>query len=285
MENETTKHETRWHRLLGKLLEGLLTPVGISVYTEVPVMSDPPKADILLLTKETKGKWTPEQMERLPDGIREKKANHILLEFKHTESLSIDPRWQTGMYERLYKSSKGLKKKEARIFVISSKKPRKSTLEKFGYCTTDKKGVYSSVNVMLESIILISLNDLANTPHNAYIKCFASRKKERVTAFNIFHRMPPDSFSSAFKQFMAGLYGIWFTGGDNMDLEITPEHVEEMGRIFGEHLLSSMPLEKKMKGIKPKEILSMYKPEEILSIFEPEELQRFLDKLQFKKQE
>ncbi len=83
MTDETEEPKIKWHRLLAQLLEELLTPVGISVHPEVPVMSEPPKTDILLLTKENKGKWTPEQMARLPDGIREKKADHILLEFKY----------------------------------------------------------------------------------------------------------------------------------------------------------------------------------------------------------
>jgi hypothetical protein len=46
------KSKTRWHSLLGKLLEELLVSVGISVYTEFPVMSEPPETDILLLRKE-----------------------------------------------------------------------------------------------------------------------------------------------------------------------------------------------------------------------------------------
>lgn len=44
--------KTQWHRLLGKHLELLLTPVGITVQTEPQVMSEPPKVDILLLRRE-----------------------------------------------------------------------------------------------------------------------------------------------------------------------------------------------------------------------------------------
>jgi len=56
MENTETP-KTRWHELVAKMLEELLTPVGIEVYTEFPVMADPPKADILLLRKDEPG-WT-----------------------------------------------------------------------------------------------------------------------------------------------------------------------------------------------------------------------------------
>ncbi len=45
METSNTP-KTRWHRLLGTLLEKLLSPVGVTVSTEVPIMSNPPQADI-----------------------------------------------------------------------------------------------------------------------------------------------------------------------------------------------------------------------------------------------
>lgn len=79
---------TRWHQLLGKEFELLLTQVDIIVYTEIQVMSEPPKADILLLQRERKA-WTVAQKALLPDGIRDSRARHILLEFKYTESLTL----------------------------------------------------------------------------------------------------------------------------------------------------------------------------------------------------
>jgi hypothetical protein len=35
---------TPWHRILARLLELLLTPLGVTVQTELPVISDPPKS-------------------------------------------------------------------------------------------------------------------------------------------------------------------------------------------------------------------------------------------------
>ena len=69
---------TRWHRLLGKLLEEWLTPVDIAVQTEVPLLSEPPQADILLL-RHSGSRWTKEQAERLPDGLRQSRASHLLI--------------------------------------------------------------------------------------------------------------------------------------------------------------------------------------------------------------
>ena len=42
------------HQLLGKVLEIVLTPVDITVESELQVMSEPPKADVLLLRRRGK---------------------------------------------------------------------------------------------------------------------------------------------------------------------------------------------------------------------------------------
>ncbi|MCL4867933.1 MAG: hypothetical protein KJ063_03105 [Anaerolineae bacterium] len=81
--------KTFWHRLLALLLTYILTPINIHVQTDVPVMGDPPEVDILLLRREGK-QWTPEQRERLPDGIRDGSAHTVLVEFKATESINLD---------------------------------------------------------------------------------------------------------------------------------------------------------------------------------------------------
>jgi len=54
MTNSSKSPRTLWHQLLGKVLEELLPPVGITVYVDFPVMSQPPQADIVLLRREQK---------------------------------------------------------------------------------------------------------------------------------------------------------------------------------------------------------------------------------------
>ena len=160
------------------MLKRLLTPTGITVITDVPVMSEPPEADILLLRREHK-KWTKEQKERLPDGIRDTDAGHVLLEFKYSESINKKAFCQTLCYDYLYRSSQKLKKHEVKTFLLSAKTPNEATLKKFAYYPWKKPGVYHSKNTFLEDILLILLNELSDEPHNAWIKCFASKKKEK----------------------------------------------------------------------------------------------------------
>ncbi|MDM8557010.1 hypothetical protein QUF75_19975 [Desulfococcaceae bacterium HSG7] len=271
----TETPQTRWHRLLGKLLEELLTPVGIDVSTELPVMADPPEADILLLRRE-KSKWSAEQSERLPDGVRDSRAGHILIEFKYTESVNLSAFRQTVGYDFFYKRSKNLSDRQVQTFLISSKNTRKATLERFDYFPTDKDGVYRSGNPLLQSIPLLMLNDLSDQPHNAYFKCFASRKSQKRAAFKLLNRQHIDRFSMKLYWLIQGLWNKWFSkGGDSMQQEeLTPERVMEMGKMLGDAYLALLSPEERLAGLKLEDRLAG------LSI---KEIREYLHKLENKK--
>ena len=64
------------HQLLARLLEIVLTPMDIAVESEVPVMSEPPRADVLLLRRRGKA-WTTAQRDLLPDGVRDRNAQRV----------------------------------------------------------------------------------------------------------------------------------------------------------------------------------------------------------------
>jgi len=155
-EEESTK-KTLWHQILGRIFKFLLPPLGINVLTDVKVMIKAPEADILLLRREGK-KWSEQQRKRLPDGIRDSHATHILIEFKATESLSKDAFIQAAAYEYFYKQSQKLTDDEIQTFVISAKQPQKANREQYGYRTQIKAGVYQSDNISFNHITLISLS-------------------------------------------------------------------------------------------------------------------------------
>jgi len=81
--------QRQWHRFLAKGFELSVGQQGVLVIAEVEVTQNPPKVDILLLRRDTAA-WTPEQLALLPDGIRDCNAGHVLIEFKYTESLTVD---------------------------------------------------------------------------------------------------------------------------------------------------------------------------------------------------
>ena len=261
---------TRWHRLLAKLLEEALGPVGISVFADFPIMANPPEADILLLRNEKEG-WTRDQKARLPDGIRDCRAGHVLLEFKYTESVGRRALSQTVSYDHLYRQSQKRKDVSARdicTFLISSKTPAKKTLAKFGFLATAWPGVFRSENAMLKSIPLISLNDLSDEPHNAFFKVFASRRREKRISVDSLMNNDIVSSSPDILWLVEGLASWWFfQKGDNMKDELTPEKAKELGRRFHDALMSTISIGDFLEKFGKDTILSNFRPEEILEKF------------------
>lgn len=252
------KPKTRWHRLLGKLLEELLTPVGIEVYTEVAIMSKPPEADILLLKRDPAG-WTPSQRALLPEGIRDSQASHVLLEFKYTESVSEDALLQSLGYDSFYRRIQQLTRTEVQTVLVSAKTPQPATLKHLGYRTTAWPGVYRSRKVLVQRIMLISLNELANLPHNAFFKCFASRRAEKRKAFATLKQASLVPWiTTPLNWFLEGLWKYWFAiterGDETMQTELTPEQVTKMGREWGEIFLSRLTIEERLAGVQVEEL-------------------------------
>jgi hypothetical protein len=283
--------KTRWHRLLGSLLEQLLTPVGISVLCDVKIMNDPPEVDILLLRRQTKA-WTEAQKQRLADGIRDSSASHILLEFKYSESFSEKALQQTLGYDFFYKSRHHLKDESVQSFLVCAKTPRSKILEKFTYQVTEHKGVYKSEIPVLRQVILIVLNELRDEPHNAWIKCFASRPKERMKAFLLLKIKRLNSISLGVEYFLSGLWKLWSgkIGEREMNIEMTPEEVMEMGEFWGDSFLSLLEVddilpyfdssqivaklstEERLAGLNKKDFLAKLNTEERLSGLNTEDL-------------
>ncbi len=222
----STKPKTQWHELLGKLLKDVLSPVNIHVSTEVRVMSESPKVDILLLRRD-EPQWTAAQFALLPDGIRDTKASNILLEFKYTESLNDEAVQQTLGYDFFYRQHTDLSRDQVRSFLLSAKKPQHSTLKKLGYQSTAHPGVYRSQFRLIRHMILLSLNELSNEPHNAFVKCFASHLQEKEKAFNLLDKMDSNLLPKPLRWFIEGLKGLWFTlkKGEDKMVELTPEQI------------------------------------------------------------
>ncbi len=257
----TKPPRTRWHRFLGRLLGELLTPLNIDVFTELPVMTFPPEADIVIIRRKGK-RWLRKQRSVLPDGVRDVDSPTIILEFKYSESVNEKALSQAFNYDSLYKSSHALKPGMVRTFLISSKTPSKKVLEESGYLETDKPGVYSTDAYLLNVIDLIDLNELSDEPHNAFIKCFASRKKQKKAAFKTLTRMGLELFSNQVQWILQGLAQLWFNpkGAGKMeltDIEMTPEGLMEFGKIWGDGFLKNLPIEKRLEGI-PVDVLKAY---------------------------
>ncbi len=265
------KQQTSWHRLLARLLELVLSPVNIEVLSDVSVMTDPPEADILLLRRQT-AQWTAAQRALLPDGIRDSNASHILIEFKYTESFNENALAQAVGYNFFYKRAKQLANNNLQTVIFSAKTPRTATLERLGYFQTQLTGVYRSKTPVFEQILLLSLNELSNEPHNTWIKCFASKKKVKEETLKDLKTL--DLGSDELKCLIGGLKKIWsiFSKGESkMKMNFTPEEVTEFGRDLGEFWLAGLTPSERLAGLTPSERLAGLTPSELLAEIKPSE--------------
>jgi hypothetical protein len=106
---------TPWHRFLARGLEDTIGRERVFVKSESPIGSEPPKVDTVLLRRETPT-WTEVQRALLPDGIRDTDASTILIEFKYTQSLTLDALWQAVGYDYFYRTNHELSQEEVRTF-------------------------------------------------------------------------------------------------------------------------------------------------------------------------
>ena len=242
--------DTKWHRILASMLEEWLTPVGIHVQSEVPVGSDPPKMDILLLTHHNPSHGA-EQFLRLADGLRHSQATHLVLEFKYTESLNEGGLAQLLGYDHFYQSSQKLSRSDVDVFFLSSKTPQTKTLKFLGYKKTEHLGVYKSDYAIVRRVTLLVLNELSNEPYNVTLKCFASRKAEIAKTYEIIgqNNMP---VSTKLARLFMGLKALRLKGDHDMSSEIkelTPEYLIEKGKVFLENVWEQMPPEERLEGM------------------------------------
>ena len=149
-----------WHRLLGALLDAVLSPVGISVETDIPVTAEPPRADLLLLRCQ-QPRWNDAQRQRLADGLRDTEASHLLIEFKYTEGLSESACVQLLSYDYFYRRHRRLSRDDVACFLVSATTPRSDLLTRLGFHPTDRAGVYGrNDHPLLAAMQVILLNEL-----------------------------------------------------------------------------------------------------------------------------
>ena len=210
----------------GSLLESL-TPVEITIHIEVDLLGESPKADILLLRREGEA-WNEAQRARLPDGVRDNAAGHVLVEFKYTESVNPKALAQAIAYDYFYRQGQKLREEQVQTVIVSARTPRKERLETWGYEEL-QKGVFLGPPPVLDRVWLLVLNDLPAEPHNAFIKLFASKKRERQAAFAALDA-PTLTESPSLLAYMFGLRQIFGAEGEGeMAEKLTPEKVMEIG--------------------------------------------------------
>lgn len=266
----TSDENTNWHRLLERINEEALLNVGLSVYCEFHLTSEPLRVDILV--RRTEPEWTKEQLARLPDGMGQSTASHLLWCFKKSESFNEKTLFQALCYDATYKRIQRLSHAVVETFLLVSKTPRRATLAEFEYEPTPYAGVYKSQNRAFRYVTLIILNDLSDEPHNMFVKCFASREKERQKAFDTFSQFDSGAFTTKLRWFMLGLWKEYSESKGDQTIMRTPEEILESGRKWATQLIKDLPPQEYLSHHKPEEVLPYYKPQERLAGLNPEEV-------------
>lgn len=128
------------HQVFGRLLHLSLAPVEVTVHIKVDLLGESPKADVLLLRWEGEA-WNAAQRARLPDGVRDSAAGHVLLEFKYTESINETALAQAVTYDHLYRQAQTLSEEQLLTVVLSARTPQKARMAEWGYEGTAKGGL------------------------------------------------------------------------------------------------------------------------------------------------
>jgi hypothetical protein len=204
----------------------------------------------------------------LADGLRDTIASHVIMEFKYLKGLNESTVGQGYMYHRMYGEKQGLKPGELESFLIISRTPMGKTLKSLGYEPTDPPGVYRSKNPLVRFVTLIVINELADKPHNALFKCFASRMKERNKGFEtaqkseMFRMFPGvERPFFALRRILMGNPEFDITTYDPRIEGWTPEYMMWLGQRTIDQILAATPPEQLFKSPNAAKVLEHHKLE------------------------
>jgi len=198
-----------------------------------------------------------------------------LLEFKYTESLSAEALQQALAYDWFYRQTQELTHSDVQTFLLCAKQPLADHLKEYGYVKTSLPGVYQSQwHSWLPPVMLLSLNELSDAPHNAWVKCFASQLKEKRQAFEVLRQFSTtDNFPDSLVLFLTTLWKHWFPHlpCENMkENTLTPEEFKNLNQHWNQLMLATFTVD---------DMLPRFSPDEVLARFPPEYLENYLTQL------
>ena len=258
MTNSTAR--VQYHQLLGSGMQLNLTAVQVFVTTESSILSESPRVDILLLRREGEA-WNEAQRARLPDGVRDSAAAHVLVEFKYTESVTEDGILQAAAYDLFYRQVQRLSKEQTLPVLLSAKTPQKSRLALWGFEEV-QRGVFRTTIPFVGRVMLLALNRLPARSNNAYVKLFASRERERDAGFASLDKSVWAESVDMYAYVLGLRQTLNVKGELNMAEVLTPEKVLEYGRKIRQLVFETGTPEEKLAGLSAEERLAGLSNEE-----------------------
>ncbi len=273
-----------YHRLFCDYMKNIFIPLDLKVETNYPIMKGSPELDVLIINENKN--WTKEQLQYLPDGLRDSTGIYNILELKYTQSVNYKSLCQTITYHVGYLNTNELDRSEIKTFLISSKTPLEETKKKFGFTIKLYDGIYESTNIFAQNITLIVLNELNDQPYNMMIKLFASHKKTKLSALKFLLKQGFSKLPENIHNIIVKTITYWESTGEYTMEDIQNSMTEEdramMANFFvrfatPKKILAEFSTEERVAGLNPEEIFKLYNPKEIIDCFDREELKRLLN--------
>jgi hypothetical protein len=262
------------HRLFGELLKELLMPLNVQVDSSYPISKGPPELDVIISRKFDQ--WTPEQLSFMPTGIKENLCKYNILELKYSQSVNEDGISQLLGYRSGFKRLNKLKATDdICAFLITSKSPSKETLLNVGFESTGLKGVYCSNYPVINKIVIISINDLAEIQQNMLLKLFASKKSVFVQAVKYYIAKKFSLFNDSVVRVIIKIISFRLrkqTGGNLMQAiqkNFTREEQEAVVNMFNMFAEAFDDPRFRFIGIKPKDVTDYFDPKDIVANIPP----------------
>jgi len=284
-ENNTVSQTS--HELFGSMMKESLIPLNLEVETSYEIGKGPPKLDVLIIRR-TGPRWSKAQLEFLPDGIRQSKCKHVIVELKYTESINPVAIFQTLGYLASYVKLKALKMENVRAFIASSKSPQDRVLEQINFEKSDIKGVYRSKDILLKPIQLISLNDLSEAHYNLWIKLFSSKATQKYSVLKKLISLGLKKFGRELLIIFIKILNFWNDTGELTMEQIRQKVLYDTGNLNDKEISTFLSLfkpedvfrqyrpEERLRGLKPEEVFKQYRPEDVLKQYRPEDRLRGL---------
>ncbi|MGN7611804.1 hypothetical protein ACQZV8_06935 [Magnetococcales bacterium HHB-1] len=191
--------------------------------------------------------------------------DHILIELKMRESITVGAFKKISAYDYFYLQREKLDREKLQSVLVGAITPRRDILRKFSFEPMEAPGVYiCKRSPWGENLRVILLNELDDKPHNAFLKCFASRKAERKKAFATLMRSDWLRHSLKLLHLINTLRRRWMEVTEET-LEYDDITEEEYRAWTRELVLSAMPIEEIFED-----------PEFSKKIFEGSEFSKYL---------
>ncbi len=169
-----------WHNAFGQILKRVWNHLDLQILTEVEVAKNPLRIDMVIIRSPQQ--LPPEQLQQLPDGLREQLKPHNIVDFKSIhESYGLRELQKTLAYSCLYEEQNGIAPNDLSVFAVASMTPRKLLTHYRDWIEMITRGVYRA-DVRFRSIWILVPNELPLHETNDVLGFFASHRDRYVKA-------------------------------------------------------------------------------------------------------